>query len=160
MSQSYGQSWFDRLQLITQNSELKTPMDHKQIAKDTAKVLISYLTYQAVRTVINQLNETDPPRAFWLQNFSTRERVQDGERYIRDLFQERQDMAFRILTVREHLADQVCEFLPEMVRTGIQQANMEHRRQQLERMTRVDPSAVEEVSSHPEQPTETEPENS
>lgn len=138
------------LEFITHRSKLKTPMDHKQIAKDTARVLISYLTYQAVRTVINQLNETDPPRAFWLQNFSTRERVQDGELYIRDLFQERQDLAFRILTVREHLANEVCEFLPEMVRTGIQQANMQHRRQQLERMTQVDP-AGDSSGTHPEQ---------
>jgi hypothetical protein len=118
-------------------------MDVKQIAKDTTKVLMSYLTYQAVRTVIAQLNETDPPRAFWLQNFSTKERVQDGELFIRDLFQERQDLAFRILTVREHLANEVCEFLPEMVRTGIQQANMQQRRQQLERMTQFAPSPVD-----------------
>ncbi|MFS8836810.1 chaperonin family protein RbcX, partial [Synechococcus sp. WC101] len=27
-------------------------MDLKQIAKDTAKTLISYLTYQAIRTVL------------------------------------------------------------------------------------------------------------
>ncbi|MEM7649442.1 MAG: chaperonin family protein RbcX, partial [Cyanobacteria bacterium P01_A01_bin.70] len=29
------------------------------------------------------------------------------------------------------------EFLPEMVVTGIQQANMEHRRQHLERLTQL-----------------------
>lgn len=133
-------------------------MDHKQIAKDTAKVVISYLTYQAVRTVINQLNETDPPRALWLQRFSTKERVQDGELYIRDLFQERQDLAFRILTVREHLANEICEFLPEMVRTGIQQANMQHRRQQLERMTQFDSASDSAADSDPKQSTE--PENS
>jgi hypothetical protein len=115
-------------------------MDLKRIAKDTTKVLISYLTYQAVRTVIAQLSETDPPRAFWLQNFSGRERIQDGEAYIQALFQERQDLAFRILTVREHLANEISDFLPEMVRTGIQQANMQHRRHQLERMTQIDPS--------------------
>lgn len=130
-------------------------MDVKQIAKDTAKVLMSYLTYQAVRTVIAQLNETDPPRALWLQTFSTKERVQDGELFMRDLFRERQDLAFRILTVREHLANEVCEFLPEMVRTGIQQTNMQHRRQQLERMTQLDPSTVDaSADTPPESPTE------
>jgi hypothetical protein len=133
-------------------------MDVKQIAKDTTKVLMSYLTYQAVRTVIAQLNETDPPRAFWLQNFSTKERVQDGELFVRELFQERQDLAFRILTVREHLANEVCEFLPEMVRTGIQQANMQQRRQQLERMTQFDPSTVDAAAdTPPETSTESEP---
>lgn len=131
-------------------------MDLKQIAKDTTKVLISYLTYQAVRTVIAQLSETDPPRAFWLQNFSGKERIQDGEAYIQSLFQERQDLAFRILTVREHLANEVCDFLPEMVQAGIQQANMHHRRQQLERITQFDPSAS---TSNPEQSSGSEPEN-
>jgi hypothetical protein len=132
-------------------------MDLKQIAKDTTKVLISYLTYQAARTVIAQLSETDPPRALWLQNFSGKERIQDGEAYIRALFQERQDLAFRILTVREHLANEVSEFLPEMVRTGVQQANMQHRRQQLERITQLDPSAS---ASNPEQSTGSDPEDS
>jgi hypothetical protein len=35
-------------------------MDIKQIAKDTTKTLVSYLTYQALRTVLAQLDETDP----------------------------------------------------------------------------------------------------
>jgi RbcX protein len=112
-------------------------MDTKQIAKDTAKVLMSYLTYQASRTVIAQLDEMDPPQAMWLQKFATKERVQDGELYVRDLFQERQSLAFRILTVREHLVEEIVDFLPEMVRTGIQQANITQRRQQLERMTQM-----------------------
>lgn len=113
-------------------------MDHKQIAKDTAKTLISYLTYQAIRTVIAQLSETDPPQAFWLQNFSGKEKIQDGEAYLDALFCERQDIAFRILTVREYLAEEVIDFIPEMVRTGIQQGNAQHRRKQLERMTQLD----------------------
>ncbi len=123
-------------------------MDLKQIAKDTAKTLISYLTYQAVRTVIAQLSETDPPCAFWLQNFSSREKIQDGEAYLQALFQERQDLAFRILTVREHLAEEIADVLPEMLRTSTQQANMAQRRQQLERMTQLDLSVP---SVHPEQ---------
>lgn len=138
-------------------------MDVKQIAKDTARVLTSYLTYQAARTVMAQLNETDPPRALWLQNFSTKERVQDGERFVRELFQERQDLAFRILTVREHLANEVCEFLPEMVITGIQQSNMEQRRRQLERMTQLDastPDASAETNAEVDQPPEANPDPS
>lgn len=132
-------------------------MDHKQIAKDTAKVLISYLTYQAARTIMAQLDETDPPRSLWLQRFSTKERIQDGERYLRELFLEKPDLGFRLLTVREHLSEAVCEFLPEMVRTGIQQANMEHRRQQLERMTQVDPSIANlATDTHPETAGESE----
>jgi hypothetical protein len=37
-------------------------MDLKRVAKNTAKTLISYLTYQALRIVLDQLGETDPPR--------------------------------------------------------------------------------------------------
>jgi len=116
-------------------------MDLKQIAKDTSKTVISYLTYQALRAVLAQLSETDPPRALWLQQFSGREKIQDGEAYLRSLFSERPDLGFRILTVREYLATEVADFLPEMVRTGIQQANMDHRRDQLERMTQLDSAA-------------------
>jgi hypothetical protein len=117
-------------------------MNIKQIAKDTAKTLQSYLTYQAMRTVYNQLDETNPPLAFWLHNFSSG-KVQNGEAFIEQLFQEKPELALRIMTVREHLAAEVAEYLPEMLQTGIQQSNMEHRRQHLERITQVilsDPS--------------------
>lgn len=112
-------------------------MDLRRIAKDTTNTLISYLTYQAVRTVIHQLSETDPPRAFWLQKFSSRESIQNGEVYIQALFREQQDLAFRILTVREHIAEEIADYLPEMLRSTVHQANVEQRRQQLERMTQV-----------------------
>lgn len=121
-------------------------MNLKQIVKDTAKTLQSYLTYQALRTVLVQLDETNPPLAFWLQNFSVG-KVQDGEAYIELLFQEKPDLALRIMTVREHIAAEVSDFLPEMVRTGIQQANMQQRRQHLERITQMsfsDPSPDED----------------
>ncbi|BAY82989.1 chaperonin family protein RbcX [Calothrix parasitica NIES-267] len=113
-------------------------MDIKRIAKDTAKMLQSYLTYQAVRTVSAQINETNPYVAAWLHRFSTKERIQDGELYIQQLFLEKPELALRIMTVRQHLAEEMTEFLPEMVSTGIVQANMEHRRQHLERITQLD----------------------
>jgi phage tail protein X len=122
-------------------------MDLKQIAKDTAKVLTSYLTYQALRTVINQLTETNPPLAYWLQGFSTRDKIQDGEAYLSELFQQEPDLAIRLLTVREHLAQEVTDSLPEMVRNVISQANMEHRRHHLERMTQL---SLPDSAAHPE----------
>nr|AVV62435.1 chaperonin-like protein [Rivularia biasolettiana RU1] len=125
-------------------------MDIKQIAKDTAKMLQSYLTYQAVRTVSAQINETNPYVAAWLHRFSTKEKIQDGEAYIEELFREKPELALRIMTVRQHLAEEVTEFLPEMVSTGIVQANMEHRRQHLERITQLDlsnPSTPEEQAT-------------
>ncbi|MEM7555727.1 MAG: chaperonin family protein RbcX [Cyanobacteria bacterium P01_A01_bin.84] len=125
-------------------------MNIKQIAKDTAKMLQSYLTYQAVRTVSAQINETNPYVAAWLHRFSTKERIQNGEVYIEQLFLEKPELALRIMTVRQHLADEMTEFLPEMVCTGIVQANMEHRRQHLERITQFNlsnPSTQEEEQS-------------
>jgi hypothetical protein len=130
-------------------------MDLKQIAKDTSRTLISYMTYQAFRVVVAQLDETEPKRAYWLRQFAVRVSVQNGEAFIEALFREEQRLAFRILTVREHLAEELADYLPEMLRTGIQQANLQQRTRQLERMSQVDPSAS---STHPEQP-EQYPEN-
>ena len=112
-------------------------MDLKKSAKDAAKVLTSYLTFQAVKTVLNQLRETNPAHAYWLNTFSTKEALQDGEAYLNSLMQENVELAMRIMTVRQHIAEEICEFLPEMVLTGIQQANMEYRRQHLERITQL-----------------------
>lgn len=130
-------------------------MDLKQVAKDTAKVLSSYLTYQAVRIIVAQLSETNPPLAFWFSNFSSTGKIQDGEAYIEDLLREKQELALRVMTVRQHLAEEVAEFLPEMVRTSIQQANMEHRRQHLERITQL--TVTEPSPNHPERQPDSEP---
>jgi hypothetical protein len=128
-------------------------MDLKQTAKDTAKVLTSYLTFQAVKTVLNQLKETNPAHAYWLNAFSTKEALQDGEAYLKALLAERAELAMRIMTVRQHIAEEVCEFLPEMVVTGIQQANMEHRRQHLEHITQLGETDHgiddQEIDDHP-----------
>lgn len=128
-------------------------MDLKQIAKDTAKTLQSYLTYQALRTVLAQIGETNPPLALWLHRFSSKDKIQDGEAYLESLFREKPDLALRIMTVREHLAQEVADFLPEMVRSGVQQANMEHRRQHLERSTQLN---LSNSSPTPEQQTNSE----
>lgn len=122
-------------------------MYYKQVAKETAKVLQSYLTYQAVRTIINQLSETNPPQAIWLNQYSDKAKIQDGESYLEGLMSENKELMLRILTVREDLAQQVLEFLPEMVQTNISQSNVEHRRSLLERLTQVTTSDVGQVAS-------------
>lgn len=129
-------------------------MDIKKVAKDTTKVLSSYLTYQAVRLVSSQLRETNPGLAIWLSGFSSNGKIQDGEAYLKEMLQENQEMAFRIMTVREHLAQEVVDYLPEMVRESIQQSNMEHRREYLERMTQV---SLSDTSPHPEFQMDSEP---
>lgn len=119
-------------------------MSYKQVAKDTAKVLESYLTYQAVKIIINQLSETNPSQAIWLSQYSDRQKVQNSDLYLEGLISENKELMLRILTVREDLAKQVLEFLPEMVSTGISKSNMEHRRHLLERLTQTSISSPSE----------------
>jgi hypothetical protein len=122
----------------------------KNVARDTAKVLQSYLTYQAVRTIIDQLSETNPTLGLWLSQYTSTHSIQDGEAYIEGLMMENKELVLRIMTVREHLAEQILEFLPEMVRKGIGDANTDHRRQLLERLTRtaspLTPAETSEIS--------------
>ena len=112
----------------------------KKVAQDTAKVLQSYLTFQAVKTIIDQLSETNPSQAIWLRQYSSGNRVQDGEAYLESLMLEHKDLVLRIITVRDHLAQEVLDFLPEMVLMNIQKSNLEKRRQLLERLTQSQPS--------------------
>jgi predicted transcriptional regulator len=109
-------------------------MDIKRSTKSISSMLINFLTYEAVKTVSEQLQETDRLKALWFNQFSTREKIQNGELYIKELLEVHQDLAFRIMTVREHLANEVLDFLPEMTRTGLQQSNMQLRCQHLDRL--------------------------
>lgn len=129
-------------------------MDLKRIANDTAKTVVSYLTYQAVRTVVAQLRETNPPLSMWFQSFSAKTPIQDGEVYLKALMRENPDLALRVMTVRVHLADEIADYMPEMIQTGVQQANMVHRRNYLERITSLElggePSSANTLNSEAE----------
>lgn len=109
----------------------------KKVANDTAKVLQSYLTYQAVRTIVDQLYETNPSLGIWLSQYSSKERIQDGEAYLQGLLQENKELMLRVLTVRTHLAEAVLEFLPSMVTANLEKSNTELRCQLLERLTQT-----------------------
>ena len=136
-------------------------MDLKKLAKDTGKMLQSYLTYRAMTTVVEQLRQTNPGKAIWLQGFSSTGKIQNGEAYLEELMGADPDMAMRVMTVREHLAQEIVEFLPEMVTTGIQQANMNHRRQHLERLTQnvldAEPTFAESLEDADDSSAETNP---
>ncbi len=124
-------------------------MDIKAIAKSSTSVLASYLTYQAMRTVLAQLSENNPPLALWLHSFSGQSVLQDGEAYLQSLMAVNQELALRIMTVREHLTEEVVDELPEMVRRRIAQQNMEHRRQQLEKLTQLSLSETDTKTDSP-----------
>nr|AIG20474.1 RbcX [Pseudanabaena mucicola CHAB7016] len=115
-------------------------MDIKRSSKSTANMLINFLTFEAVKTIAEQLEETDKLKALWFNQFSTRERLQNGELYIKDLCELHQETAFRVMTVREHLANAILDFLPQMTRTGIQQSNMQLGRRHFERILSVQAS--------------------
>lgn len=129
-------------------------MDIKKVAKNTTRVLASYMTYQAVQIIFSQLSETNPPLAFWFNSFSGADKIQDGEAYLQALLKENQELAFRVMTVREHLAQEVADYLPEMLRTEIQQANILHGRQYLERVTQLN---IPDFDAHPQQQAEPDP---
>lgn len=114
-------------------------MHPRDIARDTAKVIQNYLTYEAVKTVLGQLTETNPGEAIWLRQYSSGGKLQDGEAYLEEMMSDPRgkELALRIMTVRQSIAEQVLEFLPEMVSTEIKQANLLHRRNLLERLTQV-----------------------
>ena len=127
-------------------------MDLQRVARETVAVLASYLTYQAVRVVIDQLSETNPPMGLWLRQFSTGDRLQDGEAYLNALLREKPDLALRVMSLREHLSDRVADFLPGMLRESIQKNNVELRRQLLERITQTRPTSGDSSpdATHPE----------
>jgi RbcX protein len=112
-------------------------MDLKQVAKSTAKVISSYLTYQAMQIVLAQLTESNPPLAVWLRNFSGQQILQDGELYLQALLGQNQELAFRIMAVREHLVEEIMDDLPEMMFHEIKYQNSQHRRQQLEKISQL-----------------------
>lgn len=128
-------------------------MDIKRITKQTAKVLASYLTYQAARTIMDQLRETNPSLAIWFNDFSAAVNIQDGDAYLEALVTTNPDLAFRVMTVRQHLAEEIAEYLPEMVLSHIQQTNMAHQRLHLERITQL---TVPEPDPDPEAQTDSE----
>ncbi|MBF2057729.1 MAG: chaperonin family protein RbcX [Cyanobacterium sp. T60_A2020_053] len=121
-------------------------MTYKQVVKDTARVVQNYLTYQAVKLIIEQLTETNPGLAIWLREFSARTPFQDSDNYINEMMKENKELVLRILTVRKEIAKKTLEFLPELVQTNIEQSNMEHRRYLLERLTQTNSSSEDEIN--------------
>lgn len=115
-------------------------MNPKSIAQETVKALQNYLTYQAVRMIMNQLSETNPPQASWLSRYSAG-KLQDSEAYLQGLMLEHKELVLRILTVRQDIAEQIVDFLPQMTRDAIARSNTEHRRQVLERLTQSAPES-------------------
>ncbi|XP_068638725.1 chaperonin-like RbcX protein 2, chloroplastic [Aristolochia californica] len=70
---------------------------------DVEMQIQNYFTYKAVRTVLNQLYEMNPPQYRWLYNFVAANKPGDGRHFIRTLGKEKQDLAERVMVTRLHL---------------------------------------------------------
>ncbi|XP_071931697.1 chaperonin-like RbcX protein 2, chloroplastic [Coffea arabica] len=70
---------------------------------DVKDEIINYLTYKAVRTVLNQLYEMNPPKYTWFHNFVADNVPNTGKGFLQKLAKERQDLAERVMITRLHL---------------------------------------------------------
>ncbi|CAM0877106.1 unnamed protein product [Alopecurus aequalis] len=70
---------------------------------DVDKQLVNYFTYKAVRTVMTQLYEMNPPNYRWFYNFVAVNKPTDGKYFLRALVKERQELAERVMITRLHL---------------------------------------------------------
>ncbi|KAL6894299.1 hypothetical protein ACP4OV_008397 [Aristida adscensionis] len=70
---------------------------------DVQLQLMNYFTYKAVRTVLTQLYEMNPPSYRWFYNFVAVNKPTDGKLFLRALGKERQELAERVMITRLHL---------------------------------------------------------
>ncbi|MBA0719663.1 hypothetical protein Golax_007320 [Gossypium laxum] len=70
---------------------------------DVKTQLLNYFTYKAVRTVLNQLYEMNPPQYTWFYQFVAANKPSEGKRFLRILGKERQELAERVMITRLHL---------------------------------------------------------
>ncbi|KAJ0261224.1 Chaperonin-like RbcX protein 2 [Hirschfeldia incana] len=70
---------------------------------DVKTQLINYFTYKAVRTVLHQLYEMNPPQYTWFYNYVVSNRPTEGKRFLRKLGKESQELAERVMITRLHL---------------------------------------------------------
>ncbi|XVF19278.1 hypothetical protein REPUB_Repub11eG0096400 [Reevesia pubescens] len=71
--------------------------------EDVKTQMLNYFTYKAVRTVLNQLYEMNPPKYTWFYQFVATNKPSDGKRFLRILGKEKQDLAERVMITRLHL---------------------------------------------------------
>ncbi|KAJ1293086.1 hypothetical protein BS78_01G041400 [Paspalum vaginatum] len=71
--------------------------------EDVKLQLMNYFTYKAVRTVLTQLYEMNPPSYRWFYNFVAVNKPTDGKLFLRALTKERQELAERVMITRLHL---------------------------------------------------------
>ncbi|CAL4945000.1 unnamed protein product [Urochloa decumbens] len=76
---------------------------YEETFDDVQLQLMNYFTYKAVRTVLTQLYEMNPPSYRWFYNFVAVNKPTDGKLFLRALSKERQELAERVMITRLHL---------------------------------------------------------
>ncbi|KAM7278909.1 hypothetical protein ACFE04_006043 [Oxalis oulophora] len=71
--------------------------------EDVKTALVNYLTYKAVKTVMNQLYEMNPPQYIWFYQFVATNKPAEGKNFIRKLWKEKHELAERVMVTRLHL---------------------------------------------------------
>ncbi|KAL3354291.1 hypothetical protein AABB24_018774 [Solanum stoloniferum] len=67
---------------------------------DIKTQILNYFTYKAVRTILNQLNEMNPPQYHWFNDYVTVNKPRDGKHFIRNLAKEKQELAEKVMATR------------------------------------------------------------
>ncbi|KAL3537437.1 hypothetical protein ACH5RR_000803 [Cinchona calisaya] len=70
---------------------------------DVKNEIINYLTFKAVKTVLNQLYEMNKPQYMWFHNFIADNVPNTGKGFLQKLAKEKQNLAERVMITRLHL---------------------------------------------------------
>ncbi|KAL4295959.1 hypothetical protein GQ457_12G026050 [Hibiscus cannabinus] len=70
---------------------------------DVKTQLLNYFTYKAVRTVLTQLYEMNPPKYTWFYQYVASNQPSNGKLFLRMLGKENQELAERVMITRLHL---------------------------------------------------------
>nr|XP_043624638.1 chaperonin-like RbcX protein 2, chloroplastic isoform X2 [Erigeron canadensis] len=76
---------------------------YEEVFNDVKLELRNCFTKKAVRTVLYQLYEMNPPQYIWLHNFIAENDPADGKVFLRNLAKEYHDLAERVMITRLHL---------------------------------------------------------
>ncbi|KAL1539940.1 Chaperonin-like RbcX protein 2, chloroplastic [Salvia divinorum] len=76
---------------------------YEESYEDVKRQIVDYFTYKAVRTVLNQLYEMNPPQYRWFYNYIASNERGYGKTFIRELVKEKLELAERVMVTRLHL---------------------------------------------------------
>ncbi|KAK2992339.1 hypothetical protein RJ640_015427, partial [Escallonia rubra] len=76
---------------------------YEEIFNDVKMQIRNYFTSKAVRTVLYQLHEMNPPQYMWFYNFVRSHEPEDGRLFLQALAKEKQELAERVMITRLHL---------------------------------------------------------